>query len=320
MTIAMTKMSATSPSAQTPAPRATTSASINTSTSGPIVLLHGFTGQPSSWDRVRQNSILDFAESHHWIFAEPILGHDPSLLAAPDLPPAALDEGAGFLREIDRLAARIASRITEHVAVHAANASTDRAGERIQSPGRGVHLVGYSLGARLALGLLVRHPSRFARATLVSCNPGIDPAERPARIESDERLACLLETEGIAAFVEHWASQPLFASQARLPEEIVATHRARRLAHAPAGLALALRHLGLGRMPDLRPALDRITVPVALVVGAEDHKFRALAERMAARLRRARVITVDGAGHDPTLERPDAVAAAIAADLQEDIA
>ena len=49
-------------------------------------------------------------------------------------------------------------------------------------------------------------------------------------------------------------------------------------------------------------------MPVELVVGERDDKFRAIAGRMAERLRDARVHVVEGAGHAVHLERPDAVA------------
>ena len=53
-------------------------------------------------------------------------------------------------------------------------------------------------------------------------------------------------------------------------------------------------------------------MPVTLIAGARDEKFRAIAERMAASLPRARVEIVEGAGHAVQLERPDTVAALLA--------
>jgi pimeloyl-ACP methyl ester carboxylesterase len=53
-------------------------------------------------------------------------------------------------------------------------------------------------------------------------------------------------------------------------------------------------------------------MPVTLVVGERDEKFRAIAERMAAALPDGEVAVIAGAGHAAQLERPEAVAAAIA--------
>jgi 2-succinyl-6-hydroxy-2,4-cyclohexadiene-1-carboxylate synthase len=62
-------------------------------------------------------------------------------------------------------------------------------------------------------------------------------------------------------------------------------------------------------MPPLWDALDSISTPVDLVAGALDPAYVDLAHRMAARLPRARVVIVDGAGHNVLLERPRELAA-----------
>jgi 2-succinyl-6-hydroxy-2,4-cyclohexadiene-1-carboxylate synthase len=188
----------------------------------------------------------------------------------------------------------------------------DRLAELVRAAGLAApHLVGYSLGARVALALLVRHPDRFARATLIGVNPGIaEPGERAERVRGDERWAQLIEREGLERFADAWQAQPLFASQARLAPETLAAQRARRLRHSPAGLARSLRRLGLGQMPNYWPLLPSIRQPLQLVVGGDDAKFREIAERIAA-LRPCTLTVVAGAGHNVALERPDAVAAAL---------
>lgn len=173
-----------------------------------------------------------------------------------------------------------------------------------------LHLCGYSLGARMALGLLVRHPELFSRATLISVHPGLaDEAERRERAAADERWAALLADRGLAEFLPKWAQQPLFHTQTALPAAVLAAQDAVRRRHSPKGLALALRVLGLAQMPDYAAALPALHLPVRLVVGAHDAKFLALAERAAARLPQAAVVPVPGVGHNVLLEAPDAVCA-----------
>jgi pimeloyl-ACP methyl ester carboxylesterase len=53
-------------------------------------------------------------------------------------------------------------------------------------------------------------------------------------------------------------------------------------------------------------------VPVELVVGERDEKFRAIAERMTAALVAGRLHVVPGTGHAVHLEAPEAVAEVIA--------
>lgn len=226
------------------------------------VLLHGFTGTPSSWANVAAH--LDAP-----VFAPLLVGHGNP--AEPG--------GATFEEEVDRLADLVRARAFEEA-----------------------HLVGYSLGARLALGLLVRHPGLFTRATLIGVNPGLDGAEaRALRLASDARWLELLTVEGLERFVDEWSSQPMFASQPT-------SERTRRLQHTAAGLAVALRGLGLGVMPDWSPSLSRLRLPVTFVAGEADSKFVDLARLCAERSGQGRVEIVERSGHNVVLERPGAIA------------
>jgi pimeloyl-ACP methyl ester carboxylesterase len=87
--------------------------------------------------------------------------------------------------------------------------------------------------------------------------------------------------------------------------------QADRLRNTPAGLARALRGLGTGALPSLWGRLGELTMPVVLIVGERDAKFRAFAERMAAAIADSELVVVPGAGHAAHLEAPVAVADAI---------
>lgn len=167
-------------------------------------------------------------------------------------------------------------------------------------------VVGYSLGARVALGLVAS--GRCGRGVLIGVNPGISDAERPARREFDAAWTRLLRAEGIAAFVDAWAAQPLFASQRHADAARLAERRARRLAHDPEQLAQSLEVMGLAAMPDYWSAVPAHRDRLALVAGADDAKYVAIAQSLPA----AAFELVEGAGHDPTLEQPAALAGAIA--------
>ena len=161
-------------------------------------------------------------------------------------------------------------------------------------------IVGYSLGARVALGLVAT--GRCQRAILVSVNPGIPDAERAARRASDAAWAHLLRTRGPAEFFAAWEAQPLFATQSQVSPERLAARRARRLVLDPEQLARSLEVMGLAEMPDYRGALDD---RVALIAGADDPKYAAIARACGVR----HEIIVGG--HDLPLEQPAALAAAI---------
>jgi 2-succinyl-6-hydroxy-2,4-cyclohexadiene-1-carboxylate synthase len=247
----------------------------------PLVLLHGFTGSPASWDAVVQ--VLPPGTT---AFRPTLLGHGGFSEAA-----ARASEGVDTSDERVYPFEEELARLTRLL------------------PPEPVHLCGYSLGARLALGIALSHPARIARLTLVSGQPGLtsDPA-RAERRGSDAAWCALLEASGIEAFVNAWEAQPLFASQAALPEAARARQRAIRLAHDPIGLARSLRVTGLAEMPDYGPRLRELSVPVTLLVGELDAKFLAFGREMSARLPAARLRIAPSAGHDLLLERPDLVA------------
>jgi 2-succinyl-6-hydroxy-2,4-cyclohexadiene-1-carboxylate synthase len=171
-------------------------------------------------------------------------------------------------------------------------------------------LAGYSMGGRLALHVALALPGRVTRLILIGASPGIDdPGARAERRAADERLAGETEKMSIEDFAERWARTPVLTDQ---PPAVRTAAARDRLRSTPGGLAAALRGLGTGALPSLWNRLDELTIPVELVVGERDHKFRATAETMAAALPAARLRVMPGAGHAVHLEDPAAVAGVIA--------
>ncbi len=169
-------------------------------------------------------------------------------------------------------------------------------------------LFGYSLGGRLALGVLARYPKRFEHALIVSAHPGLKtPAEREQRRAGDARFVAVLRERGLEAFVDVWQALPLWASQGALPEAVKQAQREQRLRHEAEGLAQSLIAHGLAEMPDLRPQLAQLRGRVELLVGARDAKFAALGHELAGIIPGARLSVAAGAGHNLLLERPELV-------------
>jgi 2-succinyl-6-hydroxy-2,4-cyclohexadiene-1-carboxylate synthase len=179
--------------------------------------------------------------------------------------------------------------------------------------GEAIVLAGYSMGGRIALhAALALGQERVQRVVLIGASPGIaDAGERAERRASDDALAARVERMTIREFATEWATgTPVLAGQ---PDAVRAAVDADRLRNTPAGLARALRGLGTGALPPLWDRLGELTMPVGLVVGERDAKFRAIAEQMGERLGVCAVAIVPGAGHAVHLEAPDVVADAIAA-------
>ncbi len=241
-----------------------------------IVLIHGFTGNGASWREVAGR-----IGTGRKVVSVDLPGHDG---ATPHS-----DEQGGFEGAVDRLARAIRKA-------------------RL----RGCHVAGYSLGGRVALGLIVRHPDLVRGGTLIGAGAGLrTKAERKERAAFDAKWIEVLENEGIEEFVRRWEELPVFSTQKKLDPAVLEAQRATRLAHSPAALAASLRALGQAVMPNYWPVLDTIELPVHLVAGAKDKKYAAVATMMAGRLKQAHVTMIPGAGHNVVLEAPGLLAKAI---------
>jgi 2-succinyl-6-hydroxy-2,4-cyclohexadiene-1-carboxylate synthase len=236
----------------------------------PLLLVHGFTGRGASWgDHARA-----FARRFRVIVVD-LPGHGRT--ATPADPrrasvECAADDLATILRRLDAAPA---------------------------------HVVGYSLGARVALRLAVAHPAAVRRLVLESPSAGVlDPAARRARRAADDALAARIERDGVEAFVAEWAEQPIFASQAVLPAALAERVRRIRLANRADGLATSLRAAGQGAMEPLHDRLAAVRAPTLVIEGARDDVARARIAQIAAGIPGARLAVVDGAGHTPHDERP----------------
>lgn len=246
---------------------------VEESGNGPVLLLlHGFTGSSANWAELMPR----LSQRFHVIRVD-LPGHGQT--AAP------ADHARGTLPEV---AADLVALLAERNATPA-------------------HVLGYSMGARLALGLALLHPHAVGSLILESGSPGLaSEAERAARRAADEALAQRIERTGITAFVDEWERLPLWESQRSLPEATRRQLRERRLRCDPAGLAASLRQMGTGAQPSFWDDLGRLQAPTLLITGALDAKFGAIATAMRARNPAFQHQVVAGAGHTPHLEQPEA--------------
>jgi len=166
-------------------------------------------------------------------------------------------------------------------------------------------LCGYSMGGRVALHVAMTAPHRLTRLVLVSSTAGIENlSERDARRAADHVLADELESIPFEDFIARWRAQDLFAHE---PPLVTALAREDHRRNRPEGLAASLRGIGTGEMESLWHRIGDLAMPVQIVVGERDAKFRALGERMQELLTRGELHIVPG-GHAVVLESPDALA------------
>lgn len=247
---------------------------LNVETAGkgvPLVLLHGFTGCAAAWAL----HVHEFATRFRVVTVD-LLGHGWSDAPADPRRYRIEQSAADVLAVLDRL-------------------DIERA-----------HLLGYSMGGRLALYVAATVQERIGSLILVSASPGLrDGAERRSRTMQDAALADAIEWDGVPAFVDRWERHPIFATQARLPTTVRETLRAQRLQHTARGLANSLRGMGQGVQPPLYDRLPLLRVPTLLLTGELDARYCAVGVEMSGLIPGARLIIVRDAGHAVHLERPE---------------
>jgi len=237
-----------------------------------LVLLHGFTGDISTWEPVRAG-LRRLGKT----LALDLIGHGQS--PKPD-------DATEYT--LEACSAQIGAALDHHALQH-------------------IWLVGYSMGGRAALDFATRHGERIAGMILISASPGLEDREaRAARVKEDADLAESIVAWGIPAFVVQWLYKPLFASLKKLSAEQQAVQRAQRLRNSPVGLANSLRSMGTGSMEPLWDRLPLLRVPVLIHAGQQDAKFVEIARRMEALLPHAELHLFSGAGHTPHITDPAA--------------
>jgi 2-succinyl-6-hydroxy-2,4-cyclohexadiene-1-carboxylate synthase len=174
-----------------------------------------------------------------------------------------------------------------------------------------VPIVGYSQGGRVALLVAHARPDLVSGLALVSTTAGIaDPVARAARARADRDLASHIVAVGIDRFLEEWTRSGV-TSTTHLEAGARQADLDIRMQNTAAGLAAAVEGYGQGAQPSLWDSLASITVPVVLIAGSEDPIYTGHATAMAERLPDAYVEVLEGARHNPLLDTPDLLGAAV---------
>lgn len=167
-------------------------------------------------------------------------------------------------------------------------------------------VVGHSMGGYVALRLADRVPHRIECLVLASSRADPDTVEtKAARDRTIEEIGSNGAEVATAALRKDLADAP----------EVLAPAIATALDHPPAALAAALR--AIRDRPDARPILPRIRLPTLVLVGERDAIIPPAAQRaMADAIPRARIVTLEGAGHFVNLESPEEFARHVGAFLE----
>ncbi len=234
-----------------------------------LVFLHGFMGSGADWQ-----SVIEKLSLSYFCITIDLSGHGNSSISANPAQCSFSEEAERIVKVFDKLGIKKCC------------------------------LMGYSMGGRLAFHLMLYYPDYFRKVIIESATPGLATSkERVNRQAHDENIAQELENTNLAVFLNRWYNQPLFHSLKRHGNfhEMVK----RRLQNNPEHLAIALRCLGTGKQPSLWDRLKRNKIPLLLVVGTFDIKFRSIASKVMDKCPLSELRIIDNAGHNVHFEQPE---------------
>lgn len=247
-----------------------------------LLFLHGFLGSSEDWLPIMKG----LSRSAKCISVD-LPGHGKSKIHSRDGVKAAEDVSLSI-----EVVAAVLSQLIDKIA-----------------PGK-VTLVGYSMGARIALYMALRFSGKINGAIVISGSPGLkDVKARKTRAAIDDSRARSLLSFGLRAFVNTWYHGDMWQSFREHPnfKKIVT----RRLQHDDVhGLAKALSDLSIGKQPSLWEDLKRCEIPLLFIVGENDTKFKNISKEICDRISGVvfhDTVEVPSCGHAAHLENPLAV-------------
>ena len=175
----------------------------------------------------------------------------------------------------------------------------DVAASRLGGPAT---VVGCSFGGRIALELAFHRAELVERLALVGAGLGSwSWSEETERAFGEEEE--LLEGGDLAGAAAQQAAMWLAPGANPAVRELT---EAMTLRSYEQQLPLEDQVKGSWPQPSAADRLEELGLPTLVVVGTEDvADIRAMAEHLASRIRGARLARIEGAGHLPSLERPD---------------
>lgn len=181
------------------------------------------------------------------------------------------------------------------------------------------HLVGLSFGSMIALQVAISRPEVLDSLVLAAPTLAGPDSDAASALKYFQLTMAARLGAGPIQLADLWMAGPpdIFTGVNRDPvvrEQVAAVVRRHRWTELGDGSMTGLR---TGAVHDA-PALGRIRAATTVVVGTQDMPaFLRNAEVVTAAVPTSRLVTVDGLGHLPLLERPDLTAPVIAAAVAE---
>lgn len=231
-----------------------------------IVLLHGFLGDKHDWFAVAE--IL--AEQYYCISVD-LPGHGDSLNQALPMP--------GFEACCELIEQTVSKLGVEQY-----------------------HLIGYSLGGRIALHLARRYRSCVLSLILESCHPGLQSEQDKAqRRINDAQWADKLAELDMTTFLTQWYQQAVFADLSYQQQHAMIK---RRCGNQGVNLSNCYQATSLALQASLWDTPAVINAPCFFIAGSDDSQFLSLARRWQQQSP-LQLYCVNASGHNVHSAAPD---------------
>jgi len=166
------------------------------------------------------------------------------------------------------------------------------------------HIVGLSMGGFAAMNFLVHYPERALSVTLSGVGFGAEPDKTAKFREELEIAATRWEKEG-EKFAPVWGLTPGRVQFRAKDPRGFALFMERLAEHSPKGAANTLRAIQRRPSPlDLKDELGRVTVPVLVMHGDEDHGALPTGAFLKRTIPSAGLAVLPKTGHTTNLEEP----------------
>lgn len=244
----------------------------------PLVLLHGFLGDKKEWQ-----PLMPVLSQHFYCICIDLPGHGESEALPQQISNSDMEqtlEPNGFT-QCSSLIIKTLKRLD------------------IEQ----FHLLGYSLGGRIALHLAQLAPKALLSLTLESAHPGLlTKQERQLRVQTDQTWTERLQQLEFKHFLSLWYQQAVFSDLSEPQRRQLITARSGNNADR----LLALFQLtSLAKQQDLRHIPATLNCPCYYFVGELDGKFRQLITSWSQQTCSPQVITIADAGHNAHFSAPN---------------
>ncbi|MCP5207317.1 MAG: alpha/beta fold hydrolase [Hahellaceae bacterium] len=258
----------------------------------PVVFLHGFMGAPSDW-----LPVIKVLSQRYYCICPDLPGHGMSINTTAGLSP---------VRQIELLVDSIAANVSGSV-----------------------HIVGYSLGGRIAMIIADKWPSLLRSLTLESAHTGLQSElAREQRKLADECWARDFNHVALPVVLEKWFSQAVYQSlsgdakscvikaiieRATEMDNRISSHDSRLMFHRR--MADALIAFSLSKQMDFSARLMNSAIPVFYISGELDKKYCELGEQLSEGSCSVQHHVFKQCGHNVHQQQPEAFAQLLASQL-----